>query len=333
MEVITLLWDRNMCRKSFLLIIVCLYYCFSSTCTNALLTSQKIYHRKFSMQYSDKELSNLRSITEKKLGQKISQDYLLLSTSVKASQSRSEILDCISQSSLSGDKSSDLKLKAKVVKEQDRFDREFKNYQTVCGKQKSMNEFVTIERFEKNAILLKNRYAGVMIMEAGTIDLKKASVELGPVRDKDLVRIAKSMAASLSKIQGKGMCWTDLKTDNFVFVPNKSDDNQYFSESYTCKAIDLESAVKVGQAIVDFSPEIAAPEQIEILTNGELSSQGGRASDYTLNLREPILARKETDIWALGISILHMYLGRYVNVHIYDICIYEFIQICMHIYA
>jgi hypothetical protein len=36
------------------------------------------------MQYSDKELSNLRSITEKKLGQKISQDYLLLSTSVKA---------------------------------------------------------------------------------------------------------------------------------------------------------------------------------------------------------------------------------------------------------
>lgn len=260
------------------------------------------------MQYSDKELKDLKSITEKKLGQKISQDYLLVSTSQKASQGRSEILDCVSQSGISG--GGKIMLKAKIVKEEVRFDREFKNYQTVCGKQNPMSEFVTIERFEKNAILLKNKYVGVMIMEAGTIDLKKASAELGPVRDKDLVRIAKSMAASLSKIQGKGMCWTDLKTDNFVFVPNNSDDNQYFSSSYTCKAIDLESAVKVGQAIVDFSPEIAAPEQIDILTNGELSSSGGRASDYTLNLREPILARKETDIWALGISILHMYLGR-----------------------
>ena len=58
------------------------------------------------------------------------------------------------------------------------------------------------------------------------------------------------------------------------------------------------------------SPEIAAPEQINQLTGGELSSQGGRAADYTLAITEPILARKETDIWALGISILHMYLGR-----------------------
>jgi hypothetical protein len=46
------------------------------------------------------------------------------------------------------------------------------------------------------------------------------------------------------------------------------------------------------------------------LTPGELSSQGGRATDYTLAISEPILSRKETDIWALGISILHMYLGR-----------------------
>ena len=191
-----------------------------------------------------------------------------------------------------------------------------------------MNDFISIERFEKNALAKvgakttsNSKIISIIIMEAGAIDLKKASAELGPLRDENLVRVARSMASSLAKIHNKGLVWTDLKTDNYVFVKvkndndnvsdNKDGENDYFSTAYTCKAIDLESAVLVGKPIVDFSPEISAPEQIKQLTGGELSSSGGRASDYTLAITEPILARKETDVWALGISILHMYLGRY----------------------
>lgn len=183
-----------------------------------------------------------------------------------------------------------------------------------------MNEFIAIERFEKNVMATALTKApssmktiSVIIMEAGVIDLKKASAQLGPVRGADFVRIAKSMASSLAKIQAKGLVWTDLKTDNFVFVSNDGSGtarSDYFSSAFTCKAIDLESVVGCGKSIIDFSPEIAAPEQIDLLTGGELSSQGGRAMDYTLAVSEPILARKESDIWALGISILHLYLGR-----------------------
>ena len=79
------------------------------------------------MEYSATELSNLKSVTAKKLGQKLSDDYLLISSTVKSSQSRSEILDCIAQSDLQA--SAAKKLKAKIVKEQERYEREFKNYQ------------------------------------------------------------------------------------------------------------------------------------------------------------------------------------------------------------
>lgn len=182
-----------------------------------------------------------------------------------------------------------------------------------------MDNFIEVKRFEKNALAKvaskssSNKEVSVIIMESGAIDLKRASAQLGPLRGADLVRVAKSMASSVAKIQGKGLVWTDLKTDNYVFIAasgSNTDSTDYFSPAFTCKAIDLESAVGVGKPIVDFSPEIAAPEQVNLLLGGELSSQGGRATDYTLAVAEPILARKESDIWALGISILHMYLGR-----------------------
>lgn len=80
------------------------------------------------MVYSATELSNLKTITVKKLGSKLSEDYLLVTSTVKSSQSRSEILDCIAQRDIiSGDINK--KLKAKIVKEQERYDREYKNYQ------------------------------------------------------------------------------------------------------------------------------------------------------------------------------------------------------------
>lgn len=96
---------------------------------NSLRFAKRQLNRRalFAMQYSATELSNLRSITDKKLGAKLGQDYLLVSTILKPSQSRSEILDCIAQSDLASG-SENKKLKVKIVKEQERFDRELKNY-------------------------------------------------------------------------------------------------------------------------------------------------------------------------------------------------------------
>jgi hypothetical protein len=82
------------------------------------------------MAYSATELSNLKTITIKKLGSKLSEEYLLVTSTAKSSQSRSEVLDCIAQRDvISGDINK--KLKAKIVKEQERYDREYKNYQVM----------------------------------------------------------------------------------------------------------------------------------------------------------------------------------------------------------
>lgn len=83
------------------------------------------------MQYSSTELLNLKALTAKKLGTKLSNDYLLISSTLRASQSRSEILDCIAQGT-SMDRNSSTVFKAKIVKEQDRFEREFKNYKVAA---------------------------------------------------------------------------------------------------------------------------------------------------------------------------------------------------------
>ena len=88
--------------------------------------------RPITMQYSSSELLNLKALTAKKLGTKLSDDYLLISSTMKASQSRSEILDCIPQVNAVNGNSGKL-FKAKIVKEQDRFERELKNYKVASG--------------------------------------------------------------------------------------------------------------------------------------------------------------------------------------------------------
>jgi hypothetical protein len=91
--------------------------------------------------------------------------------------------------------------------------------------------------------------------------------------------------------------------------PLESDTN-YFSSKYQCKAIDLESSVSEGKPIVDFSPEVAAPEILDALSLGQMGMQSGRNGDYKLDLREPVYGKKALDVWALGVTILHLYTGK-----------------------
>ena len=84
--------------------------------------------------------------------------------------------------------------------------------------------------------------------------------------------------------------------------------SNFLTNDYVCKAIDVESAVSERGSLVDFSPETCAPELAQVLRGGSLSAT--RSSDFKVNINEPLLASKALDIWALGISILHLYLGR-----------------------
>jgi serine/threonine protein kinase len=211
-------------------------------------------------------------------------------------------------------------LKAKIVRDKERFRREQDNYTKIVGSTTSRNElFVKIQRFEERN--------GVIMMEAGDIDLKRLSDLLGPIRGKSLKILASRMVNALSVVHSKGLVWTDLKLENFVLAsPSATSTTSYppsspllrkdvlqqriLSKEVVCKAIDLESAVKKGNPLVDFSPETAAPELCEILSNGQLSVGGGRGkSDFTLGVTEPLIASQALDVWALGISILQLYLG------------------------
>ena len=57
--------------------------------------------------------------------------------------------------------------------------------------------------------------------------------------------------------------------------------------------------------------ESMAPEQLERLQGGTLSSlTTSRQADLTFSTSQPLISSKETDIWALGIALLHLYLGK-----------------------
>jgi serine/threonine protein kinase len=203
--------------------------------------------------------------------------------------------------------------------------------QLICNN--SRNKYITnIECFDING-----RGSAVIVMEAGVTDLLQ-STKVGPIRGRNLRSLATyqisimnlikylsretviSMARATKQIHDAGLVWTDLKLSNFILVPkgNEFTDTDRSvvasggvspSSSLTCKAIDLESAVRPGESLRDFSPEVCAPELLAALTQGQMSILGGRGNDLKLSLQEPLIAHKALDIWALGISVLHLYSG------------------------
>lgn len=77
--------------------------------------------------------------------------------------------------------------------------------------------------------------------------------------------------------------WTDLRASNFVQLGTK-----------TTKAIDLESAVPVGDRPVDCTPEVTPPEVARLYVAGKLS-QARVAPSY--------------DVWSLGCLVLFLASG------------------------
>jgi len=270
--------------------------------------------------FSARKLEQMRTISLKKIGPALAAEYLILDASADSlvgKGGRSEILACVRGSDVE-EGGGGRPLTLKVVKEEARYGREKKNYETVCGRSRLAN-FVCVERFEA-----VKAGTNVIIMERGAVDLKRASTLVGPVRGPAFKRTAAAMAAAVQRVHGKGLVWTDIKLDNFVLVdtaapgsaspikPSPPPPQQYLSNRYMCKAIDLESAVRAGAPLVDFSPEGLAPEQLGAIASGgaALTAVGNRRNDLSLTTSQPLLAATATDVWALGVALLHLYLGK-----------------------
>jgi hypothetical protein len=87
----------------------------------------------------------------------------------------------------------------------------------------------------------------------------------------------------------------------------------YLSSAYTAKAADLESAVRVGAAMRDFSPEGCAPEHAASLGAGQLAIVGGMAYGLLLPL------------------LVYVYM-RYAHACVYvHVCVYGHVCVCMQI--
>jgi len=105
------------------------------------------------------------------------------------------------------------------------------------------------------------------------------------------------------------------------------------------KAIDLESLTPRGEPLRDFSPETLAPEHAALISQGSLKMKA--PGDFKLgttklsvdsihffsllaqrlcfglcctDLPRPIFADPKADIFALGVEILQLFMGRFTSV-------------------
>jgi serine/threonine protein kinase len=230
---------------------------------------------------------------------------------------------------------------AKVVKNRDRFVAERETYLKVAGRNGNPR-FVRHLYWKEDA----TRDSHTIIMTRGCMNLAQVTKVSGPLRRGALKYVAIQMTLALLEIHRKGLCWTDLKLDNFVLTPSVkttvpqpftdsslpepmdsvSSINELFSRvaTTTCRslsdasptfivqAIDLESCTKVGGTCPDISAEILAPEQVAVISSGSITQVNSAGVAFRIDLPgdETLKASKQLDIWSLGISVLQLYLGQ-----------------------
>jgi serine/threonine protein kinase len=163
--------------------------------------------------------------------------------------------------------------------------REYENYRKISflgiarGRFVRCNEFFPVAGYDKR---FRNQCA--LVLEMGARDLKSFLNSRGRLEDKELRDACISAAQCLQALHGVGLVWTDLKTENFVVMPNGE-----------VKGIDLESCMPVGDNPVDYSPEACPPEFAEAFLSGD--------GPY-------FLLENSYDIWSLGMMFLELATGR-----------------------
>jgi serine/threonine protein kinase len=163
--------------------------------------------------------------------------------------------------------------------------REFENYQRLSfpgiapGRFVECIEYLPVAGYEKTF-----RDQCALVLEMGARDLKSFLDSRGRLQGKELRDACVSAAQCVQAVHSAGLVWTDIKTENFVVMPDGE-----------VKGIDLESAMPQGYNPVDYSPEACPPEFAKAFEEGE-------APYFTLN--------SSYDVWSLGMLYLELASGK-----------------------
>lgn len=163
--------------------------------------------------------------------------------------------------------------------------REYENYRKINflgfarGRFVKCYEFFPIAGYDKR---FRNQCA--LVLEMGARDLKSYLNSCGALSGTELRDASASAAQCVQALHSAGLVWTDLKTENFVVMPNGE-----------VKGIDLESAMQVGENPVDYSPEACPPEFAEAFLSGDGPYF---RLDYSY------------DVWSLGMMMMELATGR-----------------------
>ena len=134
---------------------------------------------------------------------------------------------------------------------------------------------------------------GVLVLESGERTLRAlcdARRNKG-LEGKAMRQAAVAVVQCLQAMQSCGLVWTDIKAENFVIVSNSLGEGSIEG----IKAIDLESAVKVGGSPIDYSPEATPPEFAQAIAKG-------LGPDFVVNY--------EYDSWSYGMLLYELAVGK-----------------------
>ncbi|KAL3905275.1 MAG: hypothetical protein SGILL_009742 [Bacillariaceae sp.] len=165
--------------------------------------------------------------------------------------------------------------------------REYENYRKLSflgglgrtGRFVRCYEFFPVAGYDKR---FRNQCA--LAIERGSQDLKTFLNSKGSLEGKELRDACIAATQCVQALHNAGLVWTDMKTENFVVMPNRE-----------VKGIDLESAMPIGDNPVDYSPEACPPEFATAFLAGE-------GPYFELDT--------SYDVWSLGMLMLELATGR-----------------------
>ena len=255
--------------------------------------------------------------------------YLLVGTQIRSSSKRSQIYYAYEADTTTNNnnnnnavKPNSNRLTVKLTANRERLGGESRNYDRVFSRgrvafslQGSGSCFVRKVAFLENDSVDSSEYtrgvptgSSALVLESGDTNLREhlnnnnnngSGAAAGGLTGKALRRAAVSVCQCVEAMHSSGLVWTDLKAENFVLQTSggnsgSGNNNDNNIDDYTVKGIDLESAVAIGAAPEDYSPEACPPEFAA-------AERAGRGYDFE--------CLKNYDSWSVGMIFYELSTG------------------------